>query len=148
MAALPLNTAPHFVFYYRFCNSLDFYCAQHPKKLFLSFSRTFCDYQGDFFKIQGQFQDKFHFFRIPGVFKDQGHFQGLFKVCANPVLVVTAVHITASHRKSPLSMSTDYYTVKKSVDFTVKYLASGCQFFYRYFYGRLPVEHFLEIKIW
>ena len=34
------------------------------------------------------------------------------------------------------------YTVKKSVDVTVKYLASGCQFFYRYFYGRLPVEHF------
>ena len=31
---------------------------------------------------------------------------------------------------------------KKSADFTVKYLASGCQFFYRYFYGRLPVEHF------
>ena len=30
----------------------------------------------------------------------------------------------------------------KSVDFTVKYLASGCQFFYFYFYGRLPVEHF------
>ena len=34
------------------------------------------------------------------------------------------------------------YTVKKSVDFTVNYLASGCQFFYRYFNGRLPVEHF------
>ena len=33
-------------------------------------------------------------------------------------------------------------TVKKSEDFTVKYLASDCQFFYRYFYGRLPVEHF------
>ena len=32
-------------------------------------------------------------------------------------------------------------TVKKSVDFTVKYLAFGYQFFYRYFYGRLPVEH-------
>ena len=31
---------------------------------------------------------------------------------------------------------------KKSVDFKVQYLASGCQFFYRYFYGRLPVEHF------
>ena len=31
---------------------------------------------------------------------------------------------------------------KKYVDFTAKYLASGCQFFYRYFYGRLPVEHF------
>ena len=30
----------------------------------------------------------------------------------------------------------------KSVDFTVKYLASGCQFFYRYFYGRLLREHF------
>ena len=100
MAALPLNTAPHFIFYYRFCNFLDFYCALHPKKLFLSFSRTFCDYQGDFFKIQGQFKDKLHFFRIPGVFQDQGHFSGLFKVCANPVddatgllpwLVVTTV---------------------------------------------------------
>ena len=34
MAALPLNTASHFVFYYRFCNSLDFYCALHPKNLF------------------------------------------------------------------------------------------------------------------
>ena len=31
---------------------------------------------------------------------------------------------------------------RKSVDFTVKYLAPGCQFFYRYLYGRLPVEHF------
>ena len=35
-----------------------------------------------------------------------------------------------------------HHTVKKSVDFTVKYLASGCHFFYRYFYGRLPVGHF------
>ena len=86
MAALPLNTAPHFIFYYRFCNSLDFYCALHQKKeLFLSFSRTFCDYQGHFFKIQGQFKDKLHFFRIPEVFQHQSHFQGLFKVCANPV---------------------------------------------------------------
>ena len=38
-------------------------------------------------KIQGQFKDKLQFFRIPGVFKDQGHFQGLFKVCANPVII-------------------------------------------------------------
>ena len=88
MAALPLNTAPHF--YYRFCKSLDFYCSFNPKELFLSFlflsfSRTFSDYQGKFFKIQGQFKDKLHIFRIPGVFKDQGHFQGLFKVFANPV---------------------------------------------------------------
>ena len=30
----------------------------------------------------------------------------------------------------------------KKTDFTAKYLASGCQFFYHYFYGRLPVEHF------
>ena len=30
---------------------------------------------------------------------------------------------------------------KHSVDFTVKYMASGCQFFYHYFYGHLPVEH-------
>ena len=34
--------------------------------MFLSFSRIFCDYQGDFFKNQGQFKDKLHFFRIPG----------------------------------------------------------------------------------
>ena len=70
MPALPLNTASNFVFYYRFCNSLDFYCALHPKNLFLSFSRTFPDYQRDFFKIQGQFKVKLHFFRIPGVFQD------------------------------------------------------------------------------
>ena len=38
----------------------------------------------------------------------------------------------------------EMYTVKKSVDFTVKYQASayGCQFFYRYFNVRLPVKHF------
>ena len=35
----------------------------------------------------------------------------------------------------------------ESVDFTVKHLASGSQFFYHYFHGRLPVEHVLEIKI-
>ena len=38
------------------------------------------------------------------------------------------------------------YTVKKSVDFTVKYLASGCQFTYRYSYVRLPVEHFQKSR--
>ena len=54
------------------------------KKLFLSFSRTFCDYQGGLFKIPGQVKDELHFFRIPGVFQDQGHFPGLFKVCVNP----------------------------------------------------------------
>ena len=31
---------------------------------------------------------------------------------------------------------------KNPVDFTVKYLASGCQSVSRYFYRRLPVEHF------
>ena len=31
---------------------------------------------------------------------------------------------------------------KKSIDFTVKYLSSGCQFTCRYFNGRLLVEHF------
>ena len=33
-------------------------------------------------------------------------------------------------------------TVKKSVDFTVKYLATSCQSISRYFYGPLLVEHF------
>ena len=31
---------------------------------------------------------------------------------------------------------------KKSVDFTVKYLATCCQYISRCFYGRLLVEHF------
>ena len=35
---------------------------------------------------------------------------------------------------------------KKSVDCTVKYLASGCKFFYRYFNGRLPIEHFQKSR--
>ena len=43
-------------------------------------------------------------------------------------------------------------TGRQPVDFTVKYLAVGCQFFYRYFY-RLPLRAFtcrifFEIKIW
>ena len=63
--------------------------------MFLSFSRTFCDDQGDFLKIQGQFKDKLHFFRIPGVFEDQGHFQGLFKVCANPLSDLMMLNPTA-----------------------------------------------------
>ena len=81
MAALPLNTAPHFVFYYRFCNSLDFYCTLHPKKQFLSFSRTFCDYQGDFFEIQGQFKDNCTFLK----FQEFSRTKVIFKVCANPI---------------------------------------------------------------
>ena len=36
------------------------------------------------------------------------------------------------------------YTVKKSVDFTVKYLATRCQSISRCFYGRLLVEHFFR----
>ena len=90
MAALPLKTAPHFVFYYGFRNSLDFCCALHPKN-FLSFLSIFCDYQGDFYKIPGQFKDKLHFFKIP-VFQDKGHFPGLFKVCANPELSKMVLH--------------------------------------------------------
>ena len=76
MAALPLNTASHFVFYYRFCNSLDFYCALHPKNLFLSFSRTFPDYQGDFFKFKDNsrtnciFLEFQEFSRTKVIFKD------------------------------------------------------------------------------
>ena len=38
------------------------------------------------------------------------------------------------------------YTVKTSVDFTVKYLATSCQSISRYFYGRLLVEHFYKSR--
>ena len=81
MAALPLNTAPHFIFYYRFCNSLDFYCSLHPKKLVLSFSRTFCDYQGDFFKIQGQIALCYNSRSFPGPRSFSRTFQGLCEPC-------------------------------------------------------------------
>ena len=50
----------------------------------LLFSRTISHFQGQFYKIPGQFQDKWHYFEIPGVFQDQGQIQGLFQVCANP----------------------------------------------------------------
>ena len=51
--------------------------------------------------------------------------------------------------KSFLAFENILYTVKKSVDFTAKYLLSSCHFFYRYFYGRLiTCRTFLEINIW
>ena len=52
MAALPLNTAPHFVFCYRFCNFLDFYCALHQKK------NCFYHFQGHLVIIK-EFSSKF-----------------------------------------------------------------------------------------
>ena len=39
------------------------------------------------------------------------------------------------------------HTVKNSVDFTVKYVASGCRFFYRYLWA-FTCRPFLNIKIW
>ena len=57
-----------------FANS---YCTLHPKKLFLSFSRTFCDYQGDFFsklkdnsRINCTFLEFQEFSRTKVIFKD------------------------------------------------------------------------------
>ena len=43
-------------------------------------------------------------------------------------------------------MSMDHHQQCKSVDFPIKYLASGCQFICRYFYGRLHVEHFWKSR--
>ena len=74
MAAQPLNTAPHFVFCYRFRNSLDFCCALHPKNCFYHFQRLFV-----IIKIFSKFQDNSRtnctFFRIPGVFRIKVIFQ-------------------------------------------------------------------------
>ena len=70
---------------------LVFFCASHKSKrmgknrCILLFSRTISHFQGQFYKIPGQFHDKWHNFEIPGVFQDQGQIQGLFQVCANPV---------------------------------------------------------------
>ena len=63
-------------------------------------------------------------------FQNNDTIQFISQEHANKNLVLDTWRIVIMHCK------------KKSVDFTVKYLASRCQFFYRYFYGRLPVEHF------
>ena len=69
----------------------------------LLFSRTSSLFQGQFYKIPGQFQDKWQYFEIPGVFQDQGQIQGLFQVCANPDftvymrLIVIAANIFLTH---------------------------------------------------
>ena len=88
MAALPLNTALHFLFYDQFHNSLDFCCALHPKICFYHFPGLFVIIREIFSKFQDNSRTNrtFFFIIIPGVFQDQGHFPGLFKVCANPVL--------------------------------------------------------------
>ena len=46
----------------------------------------------------------------------------------------------------PEWVSWQVYCKNKSLDFTVKYLASGCQFTCRYFYGLLFVEQFKESR--
>ena len=67
-------------------------------------------------------------------------------LCTYAVLWKIEQFISQEHANKSLVLDTWKIVImhckKKSVDFTVKYLASGCQFFYRYFYGRLPVEHF------
>ena len=47
-----------------------------------------------------------------------------------------------------IEFSENVHCKKNPIDFTVRYLASGCQFTCHYFYGRILVEHFLEIKKW
>ena len=59
---LPLNTAPHFVFYYQFLNSLDFCCALHPKICFYHFQGLFVIIKEYFSKFHDKFKDKLHFF--------------------------------------------------------------------------------------
>ena len=49
--------------------------------VFFLFSRTISHFQGQFYKIPGQFQDKWHYFEIPGVFQDQDQIQGLPGLC-------------------------------------------------------------------
>ena len=77
MAALPLNMASHFVFYYRFCNSLDFYCALHPKKsVFNHFQRLFLIIKEIFSKFKDNsktnciFLEFQEFSRTKVIFKD------------------------------------------------------------------------------
>ena len=62
----------------------------------LLFSRTISHFQGQFYKIPGQFKDKWHYFEIPGVFQDQGQIQGLFQVCANPEREITPIALAPS----------------------------------------------------
>ena len=76
MVALPLNTAPHFVFYYRFCNSLDFYCTMHPKNCFYHFQGLFMIFKEIFSKFKDNsmknctFLEFQEFSRTKVIFKD------------------------------------------------------------------------------
>ena len=61
-------------------------------------------------------------------------------------LVILNTYIAESTLISQNIVWTSYistpYTVKKSLDFTVKYLATSCLFISRYFYRRLLAKHF------
>ena len=87
---LNLSTVPPSLFNESSDFHTVFFCASHKSKrmeknqCILSFIRTISHFQGQFYKIPGQFQDKWHYFQIPGVFQDQGQIQGLFQVCVNP----------------------------------------------------------------
>ena len=52
MAALPLNKALHFVFYYQLHISFDFCCALHPKNCFYHFQGLFVIIKRFFSKFQ------------------------------------------------------------------------------------------------
>ena len=69
----------------------------------LLFSRTISHFQRQFYKIPGQFQDKWHYFEIPGVFQDQGQIQGLFQVCATLEGMQIRKHVDAN-RNAPKSI--------------------------------------------
>ena len=70
-----------------FCDFDPLFCASHKSKktsCILNFSRTNSYFQGWFYKIPGQFQEKRPFFLIQGVLQDQGQITSVFLVCANP----------------------------------------------------------------
>ena len=90
-----------------------FFRAWHKSKIMeknrciLLFSRTISHFQGQFYKIPGQFQDKWHYFEIPGVFQDQDQIQGLFQVCANPAVLTAQPLIQSSSVKKKAYLSCD-----------------------------------------
>ena len=70
-------------------------------------------------------------------------------LCTCAVLWKIEQFISQEHANKSLVLDTWKIVImhcKKLVDFTVKYLASGCQFFYRYW--AFTCRTFLEIKIW
>ena len=110
--------------------------------VFLYFSKTNSYFQGWFYKIPRQFQDKSHFFQIPGVFQDQGQ---IFQVCANPVRACLILYATLTP-KFNLWIYVVVMECRSLFSSTVT-LISGVSF-WKMHHSRSPILFMVAFFIW